>query len=225
MGDVASPGEATSPRAFRAPRQERSRRTLDRILDAAERLLAERSFEEITVAEIVREADSSVGAFYARFSDKESLLPALYDLRYDPDLSDDFARGLATVTREGTTLRRTARETVRQIVRLYSENRWLLRAMALHARRNPGAIDAGQRARRNALHRSVVEPFLRHRERIAHEDPERAVEVGVFMVAAACRDRILFRESPHASSLPVDEEGLEEELVRALFAYLTAEAP
>ena len=225
MSDATDTRDATSTHAFRTPRQERSRRTLDRILDAAERLLSERPLEEITVAELVREADSSVGAFYARFADKEALLPALYDLRYDPALSDDFARGLAAVTREGTTLRRTIRETVRQIVRLYTENRWLLRAMALHARRHPDAIDAGQRARRAALHRSVVEPFLSHRERIAHGDAERAVEVGIFMVAAACRDRILFRESPHASSLRIEEAELEEEMSRALFAYLTAEAP
>jgi AcrR family transcriptional regulator len=58
----------------RAPLQARSRDTLDRILDATEHLLEKKTFEEISVAEIARKAKSSVGSFYARFPDKDSLL-------------------------------------------------------------------------------------------------------------------------------------------------------
>jgi AcrR family transcriptional regulator len=61
----------------RAPRQARSRATFDRLLAAAAELLAERRFEEATVAELVRRAGSSVGAFYARFGSKEALFHEL----------------------------------------------------------------------------------------------------------------------------------------------------
>ena len=63
----------------RPPRQARSQETLERILDAAEALVTEKGFEDSPVAEIVARADSSVGAFYARFHDKEGLLHALYE--------------------------------------------------------------------------------------------------------------------------------------------------
>ena len=66
------------------PQQERSRRTLRRILSATERLLLKRPFEDIGVQEIVRAARTSVGSFYARFDDKAALLTALYE-RYDDD--------------------------------------------------------------------------------------------------------------------------------------------
>ncbi|NNL66054.1 MAG: helix-turn-helix transcriptional regulator, partial [Myxococcales bacterium] len=66
-------------RWVREPRQSRSRETLDRILDAAEALVAEKGFEDATVAEIVRRGGSSVGAFYTRFRDKDGLLYALYE--------------------------------------------------------------------------------------------------------------------------------------------------
>ena len=53
----------------RAPQQARSQETLDRILDAAERLVSEKGFEDTTVADVVARAGSSVGAFYTRFRD------------------------------------------------------------------------------------------------------------------------------------------------------------
>lgn len=55
---------------FREPRQERSRRTLDRIAGATEALLCERGAGELTVEDVVARADTSVGAFYTRFDSK-----------------------------------------------------------------------------------------------------------------------------------------------------------
>ena len=58
--------------------QERSRETHARIVAAAERLLSRgRAWAELTVAELVAEADASVGAFYNRFRDKDALLHVL----------------------------------------------------------------------------------------------------------------------------------------------------
>ncbi len=88
-------------RWVRAPQQARSQETLDRILDAAEALVTEKGFEEATVAEVARRAESSVGAFYARFRDKTGLLYALHD-RYleqamaTADLALDPARWAGT---------------------------------------------------------------------------------------------------------------------------------
>src|SRR5262245_50018865 len=69
------------PSSARAPRQSRSRATLDRLLDATGAVLAEKPFEDASVAEIARRAGSSVGAFYGRFPDKESLLDC-FDKRF-----------------------------------------------------------------------------------------------------------------------------------------------
>src|SRR6185369_9416131 len=63
----------SAPR-FHPPRQSRSQETLDRILDAAEGVLADKSFSEATLAEIVDRAGVTVGAFYRRFPDKDALL-------------------------------------------------------------------------------------------------------------------------------------------------------
>ncbi len=65
-------------RWIRPRRQKRSQASFERILDAAESLLEDRSFDELTISDVVRRAESSVGAFYTRFSDKDALLDALY---------------------------------------------------------------------------------------------------------------------------------------------------
>jgi AcrR family transcriptional regulator len=65
-------------RWVKPPHQERSRDTQARIVDAARRLLEKgHSFHEISVAQLAREADASVGAFYNRFRDKDALLHVL----------------------------------------------------------------------------------------------------------------------------------------------------
>src|SRR5215212_10397689 len=83
---VASPvpNAMTSPR-FRPPQQTRSQETLDRILDAAEQVLGEKSFTEATLAEIMDRAGVTVGAFYRRFPDKDALLH-LIDQRFFDEL-------------------------------------------------------------------------------------------------------------------------------------------
>jgi AcrR family transcriptional regulator len=66
------------PDRIRKPQQDRSRETLTRMFDAAERLMAERPFEKVTVQQIVKEAGTTTGAFYTRFTDKDALLEAMH---------------------------------------------------------------------------------------------------------------------------------------------------
>jgi AcrR family transcriptional regulator len=61
----------------KTPQQRRSHQTMERLLDAAEELMMERGYESTTVADVVRRAGSSVGAFYARFADKDALVRCL----------------------------------------------------------------------------------------------------------------------------------------------------
>lgn len=65
----------TSPR--KSPRQERSRRTVERILDAAARVFHEQGYAAATTNDIADEADVSVGSLYQYFPNKDALLVAL----------------------------------------------------------------------------------------------------------------------------------------------------
>ena len=61
------------------PQQARSRATLERVLDAAESLFAERGEIGFNLPEVARRANVSVGTLYRRFAAKEDLLMAIFD--------------------------------------------------------------------------------------------------------------------------------------------------
>jgi TetR/AcrR family transcriptional repressor of nem operon len=60
---------------MRYPAQETAEKH-DRIVDAASRLFRERGFENVTVAEIMKAAGLTHGAFYNHFASKEALMAA-----------------------------------------------------------------------------------------------------------------------------------------------------
>lgn len=66
---------ALTPR--KSPRQERSRRTVARILDAAAHVFHEQGYSAATTNDIADEAGVSIGSLYQYFPNKDALLVAL----------------------------------------------------------------------------------------------------------------------------------------------------
>lgn len=84
------------------PKQQRSKATVERILRAAEDLIAERSFHEVTVQELCIAADVSASSFYARFPAREDVLVALFDLHSRAARDDTATAILEVVERSGS---------------------------------------------------------------------------------------------------------------------------
>ncbi len=74
-GPAASAGGSSTPR--RTPRQQRARDKHERILDAADLLLAADGAETLTTTRIAAQAGVAVGSVYAYFADKEAIAEAL----------------------------------------------------------------------------------------------------------------------------------------------------
>ena len=206
------------------PLQDRSRRTLEKIGRAVEELLATRSFDDISVGDIVRRARCSVGSFYARFASKEALLPLLYQ-RYHDGLETLVAARLARVPWATLDLRRTVDAFVVFVIALYTDRPWLTRALALFARTRPEALPSDLVERRRTVYAPVMAVLLRHRARIAHPDPEAAVRFVVFLALSVAREKLLFAEAPQSRLTPMPRTALRNELARVVLAYLTIEAP
>ncbi len=64
-----------------APKQIRSAQTLDKILRACDALLAQKSFDQISMQEIAAEAGVSVGNLYNRFKDRNALINHVIERR------------------------------------------------------------------------------------------------------------------------------------------------
>lgn len=73
-GDAVDPVRPEALELLRAPQQERSRRTLARMVQSAHEILEAEGADGLTVTAITRRARTSVGSFYARFDGKEDLL-------------------------------------------------------------------------------------------------------------------------------------------------------
>jgi AcrR family transcriptional regulator len=84
-----------SPR--RQPLQARARKRVDRILEVAGRLLAERDLEALSTAEIAARAGIPIGSVYQYFPSKEAILVELAARKFqavDTAFAEAFGRGL-----------------------------------------------------------------------------------------------------------------------------------
>lgn len=104
-------GPRRSPRGVRTPQQARSRRTREKILQAALACFEELGYDETTTAAIARRARIAVGTLYGYFADKRDILLEVLD-RTLREVADYVVRGLdPELWEEGD-----ARESVRRLI-------------------------------------------------------------------------------------------------------------
>lgn len=206
----------------RPPQQLRSRETLDRILDAAEQLVAEKGFEDATVAEVARRAGSSVGAFYNRFRDKDGLLYALYE-RYLEQAVATADDALDPRRWEGAGVADILTSVLGFLVGIYRERMGILRAFVLR-----NYTDLEFRARQERLYHYVSERLgellLQRRHEITHPDPELACVFALSTAFSTIESRVLFDET-RSGPLAFSDDDLVAELTRAFLAYLGVTRP
>jgi len=103
------------PRPPRTPQQARSRRTRERILEAAVACFEETGFDETTTAEIARRADLAVGSLYGYFRDKRSILLELLHGSVE-EIAEQVVRELDPENWREPDLRQSVKSLVHRIV-------------------------------------------------------------------------------------------------------------
>ena len=73
--------ERTSTR--REPKQERSRQTVEAVLEAVQRVLRRQGADAITTNRVAEAAGVSIGSLYQYFPDKQAIFMALHDRHVD----------------------------------------------------------------------------------------------------------------------------------------------
>jgi AcrR family transcriptional regulator len=205
----------------RIPEHERSIRSLARLLDAAERLLERAHFDDISIADIVKEAGTSVGNFYGRFASKDALLDALHE-RYQNDRNLLWQRFFDNNESVDVPLAMRIESLVRTTIRNYRSRAGVFRTLVSRQWRNPEALNAESKELLGGLYKNAAAYLLKRRQEIRRTNPERAVEIGLAAVVAACRENIVMRPKAMPASLKIGDEELAQELSRMLHAYLTA---
>lgn len=205
---------------LRTPRQARSRRTLDRLAAAAERLLAERRFEAASVADIVRLGRSSVGAFYGRFADKQALL-AYLDEAALAEAAASWRAFLAEQRRTGAPLAGLIAALVGRLALALRAKPGVSRALFLYARTEPdAAFRARARAYNREVERGIVRLLARHPE-VGHPRPAHAVRLALTATLTLLREQILFEDAA-LHDVGLGDDALVAELTTMWLAYLSA---
>ncbi len=201
-------------------KQDRSRKTLEAMLDAAEQLLDHKSYTDISLTELVSTAGVTTGAFYRRFKSKNDLLVSLHE-RYLKWLDSLIIEQMDPVRWHGLAAPKRAELAAELICQLFESRAGLLRAMVVYTRQDSAAAvrpknqpDTSQLPQ-YLLIGSIcdrMEEATPPRERPHRDD----LEFAVYSAITLARENILFPGLPMAHVLGLDPQQLRTRLERLL---------
>lgn len=192
-----------------------------RILDAAEDLLEDREFDEITMPEIAERAGCAVGTVYGRVPGKDALLACLYD-RFAERLSHEAASFEKAAI--GALLSERVELLCRLLVEHYSERPGVVRALAAHLFSRHGEGFGEFRRHVTREFRRLARVLEDCGDEIEHPNPRSACEFGLMCVTLVAQNRLVFGERSGVQ-VRVPRQRLRTELARLLMAYLRAGHP
>jgi AcrR family transcriptional regulator len=203
-------------------RQERSQRTLERLLDAAEVVIREKGFADAAVADIARRADCSVGTFYRRFRDKRALLHAL-DERFAEEFRATMQDAVARERWQGAPIAEILAGYIEFALEQGRASAALQRAALVMSVRDAAFAERHMRLVRE-LHERLRELLWERRDEIGHPEPAVAIE----FVLEQLRTMLALRlnVSPLTSSLlSVSDARFMSEQLTSVCAYLEVPPP
>jgi AcrR family transcriptional regulator len=203
-------------------RQERSQRTLERLLDAAEGVIREKGFTDAAVADIASRADCSVGTFYRRFRDKRALLHAL-DERFAEEFRATMKEAVAPQRWRGAPIAEILAGYIEFSLKQGRSSAALQRAALLMSARDAAFAERHMRLVRE-LHERLRGLLWARRDEIGHPEPAIAIE----FVLEQLRTMLVVRlnVSPLSSSLlSVSDARFVSEQLACVCAYLEIAAP
>ncbi|MEM7204383.1 MAG: TetR/AcrR family transcriptional regulator [Planctomycetota bacterium] len=206
-------------------KQARSQTTQERVVRAFVELLEEQTFDSLSVTDVTRRAEVSVGAFYKRFPSKEALLLHSDATRLAPHI-DALATRFAADRWDGAGLDELARAYIDATVDVLLGHPGLVRAVALYLRGVDNQDYRSRARRRNQrVYARIRDLVLDCGEVIPHPDPAAAFDFVNRMVTAAAREATLYAERPVTRTSRRRREALVDQLTHAFLTYLRNPLP
>jgi len=211
---------ATSTQGMKPPRQRRSAETLADIMVATIHVLEEKNLSEISVADIARQADVSVGTIYTRFVDKDALLSYLI-----VGLLKKQVETFRTLFDEsawiGVSLDRRVLHFARLLVVSANMQPGVQRAITIRTVLGQGPPTDEERTLRDESRALAERWLLERRAEIKNPRPEQAVRFALSLAFWGVHNLVLFRTDPNG----LLGDNLAEEIARAMLAYLQCDVP
>lgn len=206
------------------PQQERSRKTLEKLLAATAEMLERYGLEGATVPRIAEQAGVSVGSVYRRFEDKDALFRATFLDLIERSVEAN-KRNLRPETFAGLALEQVVKALVRAMIRQFRMQPGLLGALQhflqhcpdLEFRENALGMIAGNYGR-------IAQVLLLFRDRMTHADAERAALFAILSAVTVIQARTLENDSVWEKVAALDDKELETEVTDLMIAFLTRPA-
>lgn len=200
-------------------KQPRSQETLESLLLAAEELIEERDYTEVSMSDVADRAGRAVGSLYSRIGSKDELMLCLYH-RYlcsTEKLIGEFVEGRNW---RGVGLKARIEASVSLLVDNYKRRRGIVKA--LNHQPMPADREAQYRPRVSRLFDSIA--------RLLSEAPDvqprgglASVEFSLLIVVATARGRIV-EGADSGITKSISMTVLKRELSRVLWLYLASDS-
>jgi AcrR family transcriptional regulator len=208
------------------PQQQRSQDTQRKLMAALHFCLKEKFFEHISIKELASHAGVSVGTFYRRFKDKESLLPLLYQ-----DFGNELNLWVTELeSRKFTSLEQALNCVCHETQQFLVSKQCVFRTLHLNSRLHSEILVADKVVDRKQVYRRLATLFVTANHDSAHLDekePSEALQLAllkadtaVYIMVNTLLDKVLYPTLTPAIACELDAEAFGTEIAIVLFMYL-----
>jgi AcrR family transcriptional regulator len=200
------------------PKQQRSQDTQRKLLKALHYCLQDKFFEHITIKELAEHAGVSVGTFYRRFKDKESLLPLLYQ-----DFGNDLSQWVTSLeSMEFANLKEAVEKVSVETYQFLATRKSVFRTLHLNSRLHSELLDSDKSVDRNEIYQRLAEILLNFKQEITAKNSSKAAGVAIFMIINGLLDKVLYPTLTPATACELDDKEFSIELPKVILPYLTS---
>ena len=200
------------------PKQQRSQDTQRKLLSALYFCLQDKYFEHITIKELADHAGVSVGTFYRRFKNKESLLPLLYQ-----DFGNDLSQWVTSLElMVFDNLKDAVEKITVETYQFLATRKSVFRTLHLNSRLYSTLLDSDKSVDRNVIYQRLATIILNFKQEIITKDQSKVVSIAIFMIINGLLDKVLYPTLTPATACKINAEEFSIELPKIIVPYLTS---
>lgn len=208
-------------------KQQRSQTTQVKLLAALHDSLSKKFFEQISIKELAEKAGVSVGTFYRRFKNKESLLPLLYQ-----DFGQDLENWVSKMeVAQCDSLVQQVKMLCEETHSFLEKRKSVFRTLHLNARLNSELINSDNQVDRKVVYQRLVDLLARFEQKrddniISKEQNQRMdtkAGVAIYTLINTLLDKVIYPTLTPATSSRLDSEAFVSELSIMLLLYLQSD--